>query len=301
MVTNTDLIEAMLISVGRLAADLRRGVAVSEFQSGRDLLQAILSESLITQMYLVDAISNPSTQNRAIEHNLIRRWHNIGRHLICIEGASERLKDMGELLLSWSSSWVSPAVWDPLQNERALKTVNQLSVEARELLRTAGQNSPPRRASPIETFERYKSGETFDVFLAHNAADRKHVEQIAVALKRRGISPWLDKEQIRPGQWFQVALQNVIPNVRSAAIFLGPSGIGKWEALETRTFITTCVESDRPVIPVLLPGVTEIPKNLLLLRELNSVIFSNTVDDDAALDRLQWGITGVKPDNIRES
>jgi hypothetical protein len=36
----------------------------------------------------------------------------------------------------------------------------------------------------------------FDVFLAHNSQDKSLVRAIANELKRRGLNPWLDEEQI---------------------------------------------------------------------------------------------------------
>lgn len=38
--------------------------------------------------------------------------------------------------------------------------------------------------------------QSFDVFLAHNSIDKPQVRAIAVELKRRGLNPWLDEEQI---------------------------------------------------------------------------------------------------------
>lgn len=48
------------------------------------------------------------------------------------------------------------------------------------------------------------------------------------------------------------------------------------------------------MIPVLLPGVDDIPKDMLFLKELNWVRFTS-LDDAQALDRLEWGITGKRP------
>ena len=68
-----------------------------------------------------------------------------------------------------------------------------------------------------------------------------------------------------------------------------------WQALELRAFGSQCVERQIPVIPVLLPGVTEIPENLVFLRELNWVSFHRSPDEEEPLDRLVWGIIGRKP------
>ena len=140
-----------------------------------------------------------------------------------------------------------------------------------------------------------KSISEFDVFLAHNTDDRPQVEEIAQALRRRGVNPWLDKEQIPPGRWFQDVIQQAIRKVKSAAIIIGLKGLGRWQVVELRSFISQCVERDIPVIPVLLPGVKEIPEKLTFLGDFTSVKFAERIDDPEAYDNLVWGITGVQP------
>jgi small GTP-binding protein len=135
----------------------------------------------------------------------------------------------------------------------------------------------------------------FDVFLAHNSQDKPQVKAISEELRRRGLNPWLDVEQIPPGRWFQDVIQRTIPNVKSAAIVVGPAGLGRWEVLELRAFISQCVEKDIPVIPVLLPGVTGVPPALAFLKELTWVRFGKSADEPEALDNLEWGITGENP------
>lgn len=78
----------------------------------------------------------------------------------------------------------------------------------------------------------------------------------------------------------------------SVGVVFGTSGPGRWQAVELRVFISRCVEDGIPVIPVLLPGVDEIPSHLVFLRELNGVTFKQSVDEDRPLGRLIWGITG---------
>jgi len=139
------------------------------------------------------------------------------------------------------------------------------------------------------------TNQLFDVFLAHNSQDKPQVKVIASELKQRGLNPWIDEEQIPPGRWFQDVIQQAIPHVKSAAIFIGLRGLGKWQTVELRTFISQCVEVNMPVIPVLLPGVDKIPPNLPFLKELNWVSFTNGINEIEALDNLEWGITGCKP------
>ena len=141
----------------------------------------------------------------------------------------------------------------------------------------------------------------FDVFLAHNNQDKLQVRKIAQELKRLSLKPWLDEEQIPPGRPFQDVIQQAIPLVKSAAIFIGLDGLGRWQSWELRSLISQCVERKIPVIPVLLPGVKQIPEELIFLKEFRWVSFSQRIDDDHALDLLQWGITFKKPEQVVEN
>ena len=138
----------------------------------------------------------------------------------------------------------------------------------------------------------------FDVFLAHNSADKPQIRVIDNKLKKRGISTWLDEEQILAGELFQVAIQRSFSQIKSAAIFIGLTGLGKWQALELQTLISQFIDQGIPVIPVLLPKVDKIPDDLPFLKQFNWVSFEN-IDDNLALKKLEIGIRG-KP-NIESS
>jgi hypothetical protein len=135
----------------------------------------------------------------------------------------------------------------------------------------------------------------FDVFLAHHSGDKVLVHQISNKLKQHGLRPWIDEEQIAPGRSFQQAIQQAIPTVKVAAIILGVNGVGSWQEWEIQTFFSQCVNKGKPVIPVLLPGVSEVPESLPFLQQLRWINFNNT-EDATALELLVWGITGIKPE-----
>jgi GUN4-like/TIR domain len=137
--------------------------------------------------------------------------------------------------------------------------------------------------------------QNFDVFLAHSSRDKPLIRQMYHSLKKRGLRPWLDEEEIAPGTSFQDEIQQAIAQIKTAAICIGQGGLGKWQALELKSFITQCVEKDIPVIPVLLPGVKVIPESLPFLREFHAVTFGQDMEDERALYGLEWGITGQKP------
>ena len=47
----------------------------------------------------------------------------------------------------------------------------------------------------------------FDVFLCHNWKDKPAVREIAQQLRERGLRPWLDERQLRPGLPWQPGLE----------------------------------------------------------------------------------------------
>ncbi len=135
----------------------------------------------------------------------------------------------------------------------------------------------------------------FDLFLAHNSQDKPAVEAVGRLLQKRGFRPWLDKWHLRPGMPFQSEIEKLIPSLRALAVFVGLDGTGPWERMEIMAAISQFVERGMPVIPVLLPGVTNKPELPLLLREFTWVRFGNSLDDTDALDQIEFGITGIHP------
>jgi hypothetical protein len=91
--------------------------------------------------------------------------------------------------------------------------------------------------------------EVFDVFLCHNSQDKQVVREIAQRLKELGIKPWLDREQIRPGTTWQKALGDQIRSIKSAAVFVGESGIGPWQDEEIQGFLNEFMNRSCAVIP----------------------------------------------------
>ena len=58
----------------------------------------------------------------------------------------------------------------------------------------------------------------FDVFLSHNSKDKPAVKVLGTALKKRGLSVWLDEWELRPGLPWQRALEDIIGSCKSAAV-----------------------------------------------------------------------------------
>jgi hypothetical protein len=136
----------------------------------------------------------------------------------------------------------------------------------------------------------------FDVFLCHNRDDKPAIRPIAQQLRRQGILPWLDEAELIPGRPWQEELERQIGNIRAAAVFVGPSGIGPWQNREMRAFLNEFAERECPVIPVLLPKATA-PELPLFLRDMTWVDLR--INEAAGIERLTWGITGRRPGPLR--
>lgn len=132
----------------------------------------------------------------------------------------------------------------------------------------------------------------FDVFMCHNSADKPTVRKICEKLKERGIRPWLDEEQLRPGYPWQRSLEDQIRKIRAAAVFVGPSGTGPWQNLELEAFIRQFVTRRCPVIPCILPEVSQVPNLPVFLEGMAWVDFRKS--EANPIGRLFWGITGAR-------
>jgi len=135
---------------------------------------------------------------------------------------------------------------------------------------------------------------TIDVFLSHNGNDKAIVRELAQALQARGLDPWLDEWELVPGRAWQQAIEEVITTTRTASVLVGPDGLGPWEEPEMRACLEEAVRRKMPVIPVLLPGSAKTPALPPFLKSFTWVDLRAGLDD-TGLDRLEWGITGVKP------
>ena len=129
--------------------------------------------------------------------------------------------------------------------------------------------------------------EIFDVFLCHNSEDKPTIREISQKLASKNIKPWLDEEQIRPGTSWQTALGQQIESIRSAAVFVGESGLGPWQNQEIQALLSQFVKRECPVIPVVLPSAKTTPDLPWTLENLHYVDFRATYLDP--LKQLIWG------------
>lgn len=96
-----------------------------------------------------------------------------------------------------------------------------------------------------------------DVFLCHNSLDKNAVEEIRYHLQASGISTWLDKYDLQPSRPWQAQLDEIMPRIKTVAVFFGSSGLGPSANIEIQKFL---VESEKRQIQiglVILPGCSD--------------------------------------------
>ncbi len=133
----------------------------------------------------------------------------------------------------------------------------------------------------------------FDVFLCHNSQDKPEVKKIARQLQQEGLKPWLDEWELRPGLSWQELLEEQIEDIKTAAVFVGSSGLGPWQKREMRAFLSEFVDRGCPVIPVLLENAPQKPKLPIFLKAMTWVDFRRR--ESNPMGKLVWGVTGNKP------
>jgi GTPase SAR1 family protein/nucleotide-binding universal stress UspA family protein len=131
----------------------------------------------------------------------------------------------------------------------------------------------------------------FDVFLCHNWEDKPAVRRLAQQLRDRGLRPWLDERELRPGLPWQPALDDVIAGIPAAAVIVG-SRVGPWQDQELAAFLRQFVKRRCAVVPVLLPDADH-PDLPVFLDGLTWVDLGAAEPDP--IDQLVWGITGKHP------
>lgn len=137
-----------------------------------------------------------------------------------------------------------------------------------------------------------------DVMLLYNSVDRPEVEQIYQELRRRGLRPWMDCHDIRPGEGFQEAFAHATQLAKAAAAVYSKNGAGKWQRKEIPAVFKSFIDTQRRVIPIWLDGAKDISViwiGDIMIADHSPVKFERGVGDPHAYDLLEWAITGRDP------
>jgi hypothetical protein len=137
--------------------------------------------------------------------------------------------------------------------------------------------------------------EQFDVFLSHHSSDKPWVIALKAALVERGVTVWLDRDEIRPGDLFVDALEQGVQSSRSLALIVSPASLrSKWvkEEYSRALVLANSSTSEVRIIPCILRSA-EVPG---FLASRHRIDFSDPAQFEARVDDLCFGITGKKPE-----
>lgn len=136
-------------------------------------------------------------------------------------------------------------------------------------------------------------GERCDIFLCHNGQDKPFVLLLAGELAKAGLKPWVDVLSISPGSLFVRGISTALATTRATAVLVGTHGVTRWQLFEIEFAVRMSIERGVRVIPVLLPGLAEVPRDLDLefLKSFQWIGIKRP-DDAEALRRL---VEGVRP------
>jgi TIR domain len=141
--------------------------------------------------------------------------------------------------------------------------------------------------------------QNFDVFLSHNTQEKPLIIAIGNQLRDRGLRVWLDAWELRPGLSWQEGILQGLSCSTSCAVMIGRAGYSGWHKREMEAALLR-QGPGYPVIPVLLPGAPDRTDVNAFLSLLTWVDFRTGTDDEEALGRLIWGITGLRPERATE-
>jgi hypothetical protein len=139
------------------------------------------------------------------------------------------------------------------------------------------------------------------VFLCHNTKDKPEIHKIRNLLKRRKISTFMDQYDFIHFNLWEDQLISEIKSFETAAIFLGKSGLGPWQAKEIELFLSEYKKNTqyRRLGLVLLPGCSQQLLNEVMEKwpDLGRWQWTNFDQDDP--DPVEALILGIQPDSLK--
>jgi formylglycine-generating enzyme required for sulfatase activity len=141
-----------------------------------------------------------------------------------------------------------------------------------------------------------------DLFISYHGPDRETVTTVRALLQQRGISSFLDRQQLVAGLPWPQALEQALADVHAVAIFLGPRGLGLWQKREMWFALDRQTQEERagrvfPVIPVLLPGADPAAGFLFLNTWID---FRRGLQDEEALGALVRAVGGERAERAEK-
>jgi hypothetical protein len=142
-----------------------------------------------------------------------------------------------------------------------------------------------------------KPNTRFNVFLSHSSVDKTWVAKLKDNLLHYGVSVWLDRDEIRPGDLFAEVLEGALDNCQAVALIVSPEALASgWVKQEYYRALSLAADkkSNLQLIPVILQDAA-LPGFLI---GRNWVDFRDETAYEQNVWKLVWGITGQKPPQV---
>ena len=105
------------------------------------------------------------------------------------------------------------------------------------------------------------------VFLCHSSGDKAVVRELHSRLKNDGIDPWLDEEELFPGQNWEAEIAAAVRLCDAVAVCLSRKGVDREGYIHKEITIALDIAERKPegtvfIIPVRLEQEVEVPDRL---------------------------------------
>ncbi len=126
-----------------------------------------------------------------------------------------------------------------------------------ELLPPVKRDAPDKREEEVVGSVKTAMSKSYDAFLSYASVDVSDVKRIYEFLTEAGLKVWFDKESVKPGDDWLVAMQDGLGNSKSCLVFVRNEP-GVWQQEETKSAIRKRTKSSSfKIIPIILPGVKD--------------------------------------------
>ncbi len=140
----------------------------------------------------------------------------------------------------------------------------------------------------------------YDLFLSHSHGDADLVESVARQLQQLGLSCFLDRWEMVPGESSVIGLEEALAASDAVAVIVAEHGIGRWHAEEARQALKQAIDHGTRTFIVWMPDCDPDPPGLPeWLRERTHVDLRGKVENGRVIREglipLVAGALGLPP------
>lgn len=256
------------------------------------IAQTIPTASLVKRAFVEEVIHHlPMWEVKSQDRSLVAGYVTPP----LLEKSAEILKEIIDPIRDDALSEVLEKVVSVLDEAQKSKvTVDTTSPSTTTISTNSTSNAQNTHNNQYTTtlLEQKQQQEAYDIYICYAEADETEVMKVGEQLKQRGILPWFDCIDAKPGTLKRLQQEQQIEKIPATAIFVGQYAVADWQALQMYAFLEQYVERNCIVIPVLLADAPQKPKLPVYLANFEWVDFRKQVPEP--IGQLIWGITGQR-------